>query len=283
MSLQKGDFILINYTAKVKETNEVFDTTLEEVAKKEHLHKEGEIYEPKLVVIGEGWMLKAVDESLTTMKLNKPQSVEVPPDKAFGPRDPEKVKRVPLKQLLAKDIHNPTIGMRIDYNGKMATIRFIGAGRVLLDFNPPLAGKTLVYDVTVDKKLDANEEKIAALIHRRIPVVEVENFKFTIQKKTLTVDMPEASFYVEGVQIAKRGIAMDVQRFLPELTEIKFVESFRSEPKPEAEKEPKKEEKPELKPEPKKKQKPKAKPKEKAEAKPKPKTKAKSPAKSKKA
>jgi peptidylprolyl isomerase len=283
MSLQKGDFILINYTAKVKETNEVFDTTLEEVAKKEHLHKEGEIYEPKLVVIGEGWMLKAVDESLTTMKLNKPQSVEVPPDKAFGPRDPEKVKRVPLKQLLAKDIHNPAIGMRIDYNGKMATIRSIGAGRVLLDFNPPLAGKTLVYDVTVDKKLDANEEKIAAIIHRRIPVVEVENFKFTIQKKTLTVDMPETSFYVEGIQIAKRGIAMDVQRFLPELTEIKFVESFRSEPKPEAEKEPKKEEKPETKPEPKKKQKPKAKPKEKAEAKPKSKTKAKSPAKSKKA
>jgi peptidylprolyl isomerase len=283
MSLQKGDFILINYTAKVKETNEVFDTTLEEVAKKEHLHKEGEIYEPKLVVIGEGWMLKAVDESLTTMKLNKPQSVEVPPDKAFGPRDPEKVKRVPLKQLLAKDIHNPAIGMRIDYNGKMATIRSIGAGRVLLDFNPPLAGKTLVYDVTVDKKLDANEEKIVALIHRRIPVVEVENFKFTIQKKTLTVDMPETSFYVEGIQIAKRGIAMDVQRFLPELTEIKFVESFRSEPKPEAEKEPEKEEKPELKPEPKKKQKPKAKPKEKVEAKPKSKTKAKSPAKSKKA
>ena len=54
MALQKGDFTLIDYTAKVKETNEVFDTTSEETAKKEHLHKEGEIYEPKLVVIGEG-------------------------------------------------------------------------------------------------------------------------------------------------------------------------------------------------------------------------------------
>lgn len=283
MTLQKGDFILINYTAKVKETNEVFDTTIEETAKKEHLYKEGEIYEPKLVVIGEGWVLKALDENLTTMELNKPQTVEIPPDKAFGPRDPDKIKRVPLKQLLAKDIHNPTIGMRIDYNGKMATIRSIGAGRVLLDFNLPLAGRTLVYDVTVDKKLGANEEKTAALIHRRIPVVEPEKFKFTIQKKTLAIDMPEESFYVEGVQIAKRGIAMDVQRFLPELTEIKFVESFRSEPSPEAEQEPKKEEKPEPKPEPKKKPKPKAKPKAKAEAKPKPKTKAKSPAKSKKA
>src|SRR3989304_6286532 len=233
MTLQKGDFILINYTAKVKETNEVFDTTIEETSKKEHLHKEGEIYEPKLVVIGEGWMLKAVDESLTTMKLNKPQSVEVPPDKAFGPRDPEKVKRVPLKQLLAKDVHNPTIGMRIDYGGKNATIRSIGAGRVLLDFNPPLAGKNLIYEVTVNKKLETNEEKIAALIHRRVPVVEAEKFKLTIQEKTLAIDMPADTFYIEGVQIAKRGIAMDVQKFLPEMAEIKFVETFKAEPKPE--------------------------------------------------
>ena len=259
MPLKKGDFILINYTAKVKETNEVFDTTIEEIAKKEHLHKEGEMHEPKLVLIGEGWVLKELDESLTTMKLKKAQSVEIPPDKAFGPRDPEKVKRVPLKQLLAKDVHNPAIGMRIDYNGKMATIRSIGAGRVLLDFNPPLAGKTLIYDVNVDKKLETSKEKIAALIHRRIPVVEIEKFKFTVQKKTLAIDMPEETFYIEGVQIAKRGIAIDVQKFLPELTEIKFVESFRSEPKPEIEPEPKTEPKPKSKAKPK--TKPKTKPK----------------------
>ena len=233
MTLQKGNFILINYTAKVKETNEVFDTTIEETSKKEHLHKEGEIYEPKLIVIGEGWVLKILDESLATMEINKAQSVEIPPEKGFGPRDPEKIKRISLKQLLAKDIHNPTIGMRIEYGGKNATIRSIGAGRVLLDFNPPLAGRTLIYDVTVNKKLEANEEKIAALIHRRIPVVEEAKFKLAIQEKVLTIDMPEDTFYVEGVQIAKRGIAMDVQKFLPEMAEIKFIETFKAEPKPE--------------------------------------------------
>src|SRR4030065_139836 len=108
MVLQKGDFILIEYTAKVKETNEVFDTTNEETAKKEHLHKEGEIYEPKLIVTG--------------------------------------------------------------------------AGRVLLDFNLPLAGKTLVYDVTVQKKLAAKEDKMTALIHRRIPIAEAAKFKLTIEE-----------------------------------------------------------------------------------------------------
>ncbi len=233
MALQKGDFILIDYTAKVKETNEIFDTTNEETAKKEHLHKEGEIHEPLLVAIGEGWVLKALDESLTTMEPNKPATVEIASKDAFGPRDPEKIKRVPLKQLLAKDVHNPSIGMRIDYNGKMATIRSIGAGRVLLDFNPPLAGRTLIYEVTVNKKLETSEEKIAALVHRRIPAVEETQFKFTIQDKMLSIDMPEDTFYLEGVQIAKRGIAMDMKKFLPEMTEIKFVETFKAEPKPE--------------------------------------------------
>ena len=228
MALQKGDFILINYTAKVKETNEVFDTTFEDVAKKEHLYKEGRQYEPKLVVVGEKWLL--IDDALTTMELNKPANVEIPPEKGFGQRDPEKVKRVPLRQLLAKEI-NPVIGAQIEFQGKDAVVRSIGAGRVLLDYNPPLAGKTLVYDVTISKKLESKEEKIGALVHRRVPVVEEKLFKITIDGVILTVDMPDVAFYVEGIQIAKRGIALDIQKFIPDLIETKFVEAFKAEPK----------------------------------------------------
>jgi peptidylprolyl isomerase len=233
MALQKGDFILLDYIAKVKETGEVFDTTIEEVAKKERLYKEGEIYEPKLVVIGEGWVLKALDESLTNMEVGKTETVEIPPEKAFGARDPEKVRRVPLRHLTAKGI-TPTLGMRLEYDGKMAVVRAIGAGRVLLDFNPPLAGKTLVYEVTVKKKLETPEEKIAALIHRRIPTVEAEKFKFTIKAKNVTIEMPEEAFYLEGIQVAKRGIALDIQKFFPEITAVKFTETFKAEPKAKA-------------------------------------------------
>jgi peptidylprolyl isomerase len=233
MALQKGDFILLDYIAKVKETGEVFDTTIEEVAKKERLYKEGEIYEPKLVVIGEGWVLKALDESLTNMEVGKTEAVEIPPGKAFGARDPEKVRRVPLRHLTAKGI-TPTLGMRLEYDGKMAVVRAIGAGRVLLDFNPPLAGKTLVYEVTVKKKLETAEEKIAALIHRRIPTVEAEKFKFTIKAKNVSIEMPKEAFYLEGIQVAKRGIALDIQKFFPEITAVKFTETFKAEPKAKA-------------------------------------------------
>lgn len=228
MSLQKGDFILLDYVARVKETGEVFDTTFEDVAKKERLYREGEIYEAKLVVIGEGWVLKALDESLTGLEVGKLGTVEIPPEKAFGVRDPDKVRRVPLRQLAAKGI-TPSLGMRLEYDGKMAIVRAIGAGRVLLDFNPPLAGKTLVYEVTVKKKLEAKEEKIAALIHRRIPAVEMEKFKFTVEADAVTIEMPEEAFYLEGVQLAKRGIAMDIQKFFPEIKNVRFTETFRAE------------------------------------------------------
>jgi len=232
MALQKGDFILIDYVAKVKETDEVFDTTVEETAKKERLYKEGELYEPKLVVIGEGWVLKALDEGLTTMDVEKTASVEIPPNKAFGERDPVKVKRVPLKQLTAKGI-TPSLGMRVEHDGKMATVRALGAGRVLLDFNPPLAGKTLVYEVSVKKRLETVKEKVAALIHRRIPALEEAKFKFAVKAKSVSIQMPEEAFYLEGVQVAKRGIAMDIQRFFPKITAVKFTETFKAEPKTE--------------------------------------------------
>jgi len=225
MPFEKGDFVLIDYVAKVKETGEVFDTTIEDIAKKERLYKEGEIYEPKLVAVGEGWVLKALDESLLNLELNKTTPVEVPPEKAFGSRDPEKVRLVPLRRLIAKGV-TPQLGMHVDLEGKHAVVRTIGAGRVQLDFNPPLAGKTLLYEVTVQKKLEAKQEKISALIHRRIPAVDVAKFSLKMRKTALEINVPEEAFYIEGIQLAKRGIATDIQKFFPETATVKFVETF---------------------------------------------------------
>ena len=43
MALQKADFIVIDYSARVKETNEVFDTTHEDVAKRAPLQGRGNL------------------------------------------------------------------------------------------------------------------------------------------------------------------------------------------------------------------------------------------------
>ncbi|MEJ2243844.1 MAG: FKBP-type peptidyl-prolyl cis-trans isomerase [Candidatus Bathyarchaeota archaeon] len=225
MAIQKSDFIIVDYTGKVKETGEVFDTTSEEIAKENKLYKEGDIYEPRLVVVGEGWVLKALDDAFQTFKLKKDETVEIPPENAFGNRNPEKIKFVPYKRLAARGI-TPHVGAQIEYDKRPATVRTVGSGRVTLDFNPPLAGKTLVYEVNIQNQLKTNEEKIGALIHRRIPIVGVEKFNLNITKTTVNVKMPDESLYVEGVQLAKRGIALDIQRLVPEIVTVEFVESF---------------------------------------------------------
>jgi peptidylprolyl isomerase len=228
LPFEKGDFVLIDYVARVAETGEVFDTTLEGISRKEGMYKEGEIYEPKLVVIGEGWVLKTLDEALLSLELEKTATVEIPPEKGFGNRDPDKVKMYPLKKFLAQGI-TPRVGMRVEVNGKMATVRSVGAGRVQLDFNPPLAGKTLIYEVTIRKKLETIEEKIMALIHRRVPQISVEKFSLEIGDNSVTINIPEEAFYIEGIQIIKRGIYMDIQRFFPDKNIVRFVEVFKRE------------------------------------------------------
>lgn len=225
MPFEKGDFLLIDYVAKIGETGEVFDTTIEEVSRKEGIYQEGGIYEPKLVVIGEGWVLKSLEESLINLEQGKTETIELPPEKAFGNRDPNKVKIYPLRKFIARGI-TPKVGMRVEVNGRVATVRAIGAGRVQLDFNPPLAGKTLIYEVTVRKKLETIEEKIRALIHRRIPQVEIEKFSLEISEDSVTINVPEEAFYIEGIQIIKRGIFMDIQKFFPEKKFVRFIEVF---------------------------------------------------------
>jgi len=226
MPFKKGDFILVDYVGRVSETGEIFDTTIEDAAKSEGIYKEGGIYEPSLVVVGEGWVLKALDESLPNLELKKTDKIEIPPDKAFGNRDPEKIRLYPLRKLTSRRI-TPQVGMRVEVDGRLATVRTIGSGRVLLDFNPPLAGKTLVYEVTVQKKLTRVKERILALIHRRMPQVDISGFSLEIKANEVTIGVPDEAFYVEGLQITKRGVFIDIQKFFPKKKTIRFIETFR--------------------------------------------------------
>ena len=234
---QKGDFILMDYTGKVKETGEVFSTTLEEVAKKEGFHKEGAIYSPDLVVIGEGWVLKGLDEGLVDLKEGQTTTIELPPEKGFGNRDPNKVKLLPLRKFKDERVA-PYPGMRLDIDGKPAVVRSVGAGRVQVDFNPTLAGKNLLYEVTVKSVLKKKIEKIRALVSRRIPAVSAEKLDIKAEGKKVIVELPEDVFFLEGLQLAKRGVNMDIQKFFPDTVEVTFIESFKKPSEPAASEQP---------------------------------------------
>ena len=227
--VSKGDFVLVDYTGRVKETGEVFETTVEEVAKEAGIYSEGRRYEPRLIIVGEGWVLKGLDEGLEGLKVGEKTVIEVPPEKGFGLRNPDDVKTIPYRVLRSKGIV-PRIGMKVEVDGREAVIRAVGAGRVRVDFNPPLAGRTLVYEVVVREKVKGDVEKIKALIHRRIPV-DPEAFEVSVEDGEAVIKVPREAMYLEGIQVAKRGIASDVFRYIPNVTKVRFVEEFQKEEK----------------------------------------------------
>jgi peptidylprolyl isomerase len=226
LPVKKGDFILIDYTAEVEETGEVFDTTIESVAKEREFSKENAAYEPMLVIVGKGWVLKSLDDALPGLKEKSSSTITIPPEKAFGPRDPKKIRMLSMRSFRKKNV-TPVPGIQMEIGGKSAIIRSVGAGRVQVDFNPPLAGRTLKYDVTVKKIIKDDKEKIMALIHRRLPSVKTAEFDLKITKTKAIIEIPNSAFYIEGLQYAKRGIVNDINKYFTNFKTLNFVETFK--------------------------------------------------------
>jgi FKBP-type peptidyl-prolyl cis-trans isomerase 2 len=223
LSVAKGDFVLVDYTTTVKETGEVFDTTSEDEAKKTGAYREGAAYEPMLVVVGEGWVLKGLDDALVGLEVGKEATIEVPPSQGFGERDPSKIRLIPVSRFRGARLYP---GAQVDIDGRPAVVRSVGAGRVQVDFNPPLAGKTLVYRLVVRSILSDPLEKVKALVHRRVPKTSIERFKVSVSGSEVTIEVPEEAFGVEGIQAAKRGIASDIHKLMPGVEKVTFIESF---------------------------------------------------------
>jgi peptidylprolyl isomerase len=226
MTLERGSLILVDYTAKVKDSNEVFETTREEEAKKSDLFDPTRRYEPRLISIGEGWVLKGLDEALEAANIGDKIDVEITPDKGFGERDPNKVRMVAQRKLGEK-ADEVRVGDVIEIDNRSGIVRYVGSGRVQIDFNHRFAGRTLTYDVDIVKKLESDDDKILSLMKRRLPLDD-NKIKINLKGLTLEIELPEETLLAEGLQIIKRAAANDVFKFVPTLKEIKFIESFKS-------------------------------------------------------
>jgi peptidylprolyl isomerase len=228
LTFDKGSLILIDYTAKVKDTEEVFDTTLEADAKKYSIHETDVKYQPKLVSIGEVSypVLKGLDEALTKTAVGDKLTIEVTPDKGFGERDSTKVRMIPLRKL-GEDAEKVSVGDTIEVDNKKGIIRFIGSGRVQVDYNHRYAGKTILYDVNVIKSLDSENDKIEGILQNRLPV-ENSKIEFTIKEKETNISIPEEILRADGLQIMKHFVQLDIFKFVPSLEKINFVETHQN-------------------------------------------------------
>ncbi len=220
--LEEGSLIYLAYTARIKDSGELLDTTYEEEAKKLGHYDQTKKYEPHLVAVNKGWVLKGLDEALLKAKVGDKTTVEIPPEKGFGVRDPNKIKSISIRKFGSK-ADELTIGSQIQVDDKIANVVSIGSGRVQLDYNNRLAGRTIIYDIEVTKELTEINEMVKALIERRF---KVEETTFEIAQETLTIDVPQSMELMDGLQYIKRATSNDIFDLIKGIKEVIYREKY---------------------------------------------------------
>lgn len=220
-------FVKISYTGRIKD-GKVFETTSEKIAKEEGIFNEKKIYQPLPIVVGEGQVIKGLEEALSSMKLTpgeEKKNIEIPPEKAFGERDPNKVRLISRGQFKREGI-TPIPGMVVELNGRPARIQTVSGGRVRVDFNSELAGKIVVYDVKIEGIAKTKREKVNYLIERSFN--RSDDFKVTLDKKNkVRINLPQRAFQDRNVLMRKASLAGEIFKCL-KLGEVIFEENWKN-------------------------------------------------------
>ncbi|NHJ02085.1 MAG: peptidylprolyl isomerase [Candidatus Heimdallarchaeota archaeon] len=222
MPITENDWIKINYTGRLKENNKVFDTTYEEVARAEQIYDEKRVYSPLLCRAGdEKFLIPGLAKKLVGMELETPQTFNIPTLEAYGVRDSRKIEMVPTKRLRKANI-DPRIGMRVQISGRSGTIIQVGGGRSRVDFNHPLAGKDLIFEVTIQEQIEDVATIRKEIISRRLPGVNMEEVKIDVSEdeQKISILLPNYLIFMEGLAIAKYSLATELR----DLLDYKIVE-----------------------------------------------------------
>ncbi|HLD37947.1 MAG TPA: hypothetical protein VJA20_00725 [Candidatus Nanoarchaeia archaeon] len=191
MALQKKDFIEMEFTGRIKDTGDIFDSNVKEELDKLHVsqgHSNDHVHETKPLIycLGEGMFLEGVDNFLIGKEIGK-YVIGLSSENAFGKRRRESVKMIPIKVFFQHKI-NPVQGAMLNFDGKMGKVLSVSGGRVLVDFNHPLAGKDVIYEVNIKKIIQNIDEKIKAFNS----FIFKQDFKFSVDNKKVIYELQES-------------------------------------------------------------------------------------------
>lgn len=156
---KKNDFVEIEFVGRVKD-GEVFDTTIKSEAEKAGLQIKNP--KPLVICVGQEMLILGFDKALEGKELNKKHTIELSPKDAFHERKKDLVRLMPLKVFIDNKI-NPQPGMTLALDTTLVKIISVSGGRVLVDFNNPLAGKTIIYEFTIKQRITDDKERVDAI------------------------------------------------------------------------------------------------------------------------
>lgn len=132
---KNGDIVQVHYTGTL-ENGTVFDTS------------EGR--EPLEFTLGQGRMIPGFEQAVLGMKIGESKTVTIPADEAYGPYSDDMVQVINREELT--NIPNPEVGQQLygsqtDGTTITGTITNVTDTTVTVDFNPPLAGENLTFEI----------------------------------------------------------------------------------------------------------------------------------------
>ncbi|SVC35442.1 uncharacterized protein METZ01_LOCUS288296 [marine metagenome] len=121
--------------------------------------------EPLYYLHGYHNVIVGLEKALEGKKVGDKIEITLSPDQAYGPRNPEGVRRIPAKHLRyshGQKKAQPGMLAAVETNQGIRPVVVLKAGKFNLDvdFNHPFAGKILFYEVEVISIREATEEEI---------------------------------------------------------------------------------------------------------------------------
>jgi len=212
--IKKGDFIELDYTGKFT-NDQVFDTSVKEIGEQNKLQKPS--YEPLIVCVGEGQVIKGLDKNLEGSETEKNYTFEIETEEAYGTKDPKLV-RVVSKSLFTKQKMNPYPGMQINAENMMGIVRSVSGGRGSVDFNHPFAGKDLIFDVKIKKILDDPKEKVQSLLKM---FLRLDPSKYELE---VNADKMIIKSELKLPDVMLNAVKEKISKLVPEINSIEFSE-----------------------------------------------------------
>jgi len=236
--LGKGDVAHIEYDVWIVgpgEQKTLHETTHADVAKDAGKFDEKKAYGAIPVVIGHERLPEGLDEALLGATVGETKEVVIPPAKGAGERDPKLVRLLPIREFHKKDI-DPSPGLEVHIDGRRGTIMAVTAGRVRVDFNNPLAGRTLRYKVTVANRAETEEDRVRAVLDMDYGLPE--KFRIFVKEGAeADVFVPDVCKTDERWFVSKFRIVADLREFAG-MQKVRFVEEYEKPPEKKAEEKP---------------------------------------------
>lgn len=152
MAITNGDAVTIEYTGRTTD-GAVFDTTHEPVAEETGLAdaQPDRDYDPLTFEIGAGRVIDGLEEALRGLEEGATETITIPPEDAYGEWSEQQVQTFEtdaLREMLGGEL--PAEGDRLQaQDGSQGEVVAVDDTTVEVDFNSPLAGETLEFEVEI--------------------------------------------------------------------------------------------------------------------------------------